>query len=51
MEKKIQFFFSIWRYLSLGVNFLRNSFKISDTRKTEFFELVIFERDQETWQK
>ena len=35
----------------MGVNFLRNSFKISDTRMTEFFVLIFFERDQETWQK
>ena len=33
-------------YLSLGVNKLTNSLKISDTIKAEFFELVFFESDQ-----
>ena len=30
---------------------LTNSLKISDTTKTEFFELIYFQSDQEIWQK
>ena len=38
-------------YLSSGVNDLTSSFKISDTTKTEFFELIFLESDQKIWQK
>ena len=37
-------------YLSSGVNMLTNSLKISDTTKTEFFELVFFQSDQKIWE-
>ena len=30
---------------------LTNSLKISDTTKTESFELILFQSDQEIWQK
>ena len=30
---------------------LTNSLKISDTTKTEFFELIFFLNDQKIWQK
>ena len=33
--------------MSSGVNMLTNSLKISDTTKTEFFELISFQSDQE----
>ena len=33
-------------YLSLEVNMLTNSLKISDTTKTAFFELKFFQSDQ-----
>ena len=32
--------------LFIGVNKLTNSLKISDTTKTEFFELISFQSDQ-----
>ena len=34
-----------------GVTMLRNSLKISDTTKTELFELIFFQSDQKIWQK
>ena len=37
-------------YVSSGVNILTNSLKISDTTKTEFFELKLFGSDQKIWQ-
>ena len=40
------FAFTEREYLSLGVNMLTNSLKISDTTKTEFFELISFQSDQ-----
>ena len=33
-----------------GINMLTNSLKISDTTKTEFFELKFFQGDQKIWQ-
>ena len=38
-------------YLSSGVNDLTSSFKISDTTKTEFFELIFLESGHKIWQK
>ena len=38
-------------YWSSGVNMLTNSLKMSDTSKTEFFELILFQGAQEIWQK
>ena len=38
--------FTETEYLSSGVNMLTNSLKISDTTKTEFFELISFQSDQ-----
>ena len=38
-------------YLSSGLNMLINSLKISDTTKTEFFELISFQIDYKKWQK
>ena len=38
-------------YLSLGVNMLTNSLKISVTTKTEFFGLTFFISDRKIWQK
>ena len=35
------------QYISLGVNMLKNNLKISDTTKTEFFELISFQSDLE----
>ena len=43
--------FTETEYLSSGVNMLTNSLKISDTTKTEFFELIFFQSDQKIWQK
>ena len=37
--------------MSSGVNMLRNSLKISDTTKTEFAEVVLFQIDEKIWQK
>ena len=37
--------------LSLGVNMLTNSLKISQTTKNDIFELIFFQRDQKIWQK
>ena len=37
--------------MSSGVNMLTNSLKISDTSKTEFFELIFFLIDQNIWKK
>ena len=39
------------RTLWLGVNMLTQSLKISDTTKTEPFELISFQSDQKVWQK
>ena len=38
-------------YLSLAVNMLRNSPKISNTTKTGPSELIFFQSDQKIWQK
>ena len=38
--------FTETEYLSLGVNMLTNSLKISETTKTQFFELIFFQSDQ-----
>ena len=38
-------------YLSLGVNMLTNSLKISDITEKEFLELISFQSDQKKWQK
>ena len=43
--------FTETEYLSLGVNMLTNSLKISETTKTQFFELIFFQSDQRIWQK
>ena len=40
------FAFTEREYLSSGVNMLTNSFKISDTTKTELFELISIQRYQ-----
>ena len=37
-------------YVSSGVNILTNSLKISDTTKTEFFGLMVFQNDEKIWQ-
>ena len=37
--------------MSSGVNMLKNSLKVSDTTKTEFFELIFFLIDQKIWKK
>ena len=37
--------------MSSGVNMLTNSLKISDTTKTEFFELIFFQSGQKIWKK
>ena len=34
-----------------GVNMLTSSLKISDTSKTEFFELIFFQSNQKIWEK
>ena len=36
--------------MSLGVNMLTNSVKISDATKTEFFRLISFQSDQKIWE-
>ena len=56
MQKKIQKIFLDFEtiafelvereYLSLGVNMLTNSLKISDTSKKEFLELIFLESAQ-----
>ena len=38
-------------YISLGVNMLTNSLKISDNTKTEYLGLIFFLSDQKVWQK
>ena len=38
-------------YLSLGVNILTTNFKISNTTKMEFFDLIFFQSNQKIWQK
>ena len=39
------------RILVWGVNILTNSFKISDTTKIEYLELISFHNNQRIWQK
>ena len=36
------------RYFSSGVNMLTNSLKVTDTMKTEFFELVSIQSDRKS---
>ena len=37
--------------MSSAVNMLRNSLKISDTTKADFFQLIFLKSDQKIWQK
>ena len=43
--------FTKTEYFSSAVNMVTDGLKISDTTKTEVFEVICFRNDEKTWQK